>query len=427
MRATTTTAILILLTGLTGCGSSSGGGAAGSSALGGSTAAGSTAQVSFANLAGGSTSGYATASGSRELLVIDNAADWQLFWASHGSNRVPAPATPLIDFSRENVLAAVSGSKPSGGYGIEIKSIEEDANGDWTVLFAETAPAPGAIVTMALTNPFHFVKTPKANGQVTWSTNPSMFVVTDEHGVYQVQGGKDVLVDDRGVSFEIVDARDLLVAGAKPGTSLSYSGDVRSQVLEITAFELDDFAASGRFSAGVFTTLSGKSFGVTGLKIPALQQVRTGAPLWVTGVLGSNPDLRVSSFRVERRFSYTLAGGMVGLRESFSVDLDSGAFTYSRSMVRVPQNDKAFNKTLSAAQLKLLRAYVDAANVHGLPKKYVPQFLIMDAPLPKIALDDAAKASLTEIPAGASPPQVVTHLMQHSRDLIEALILQHAP
>lgn len=49
------------------------------------------------------------------------------------------------------------GKKPTGGFNIDVKSIE-DIEGITRVLVLEKAPAPGAMVTMAITYPYVIVK-----------------------------------------------------------------------------------------------------------------------------------------------------------------------------------------------------------------------------------------------------------------------------
>jgi type III secretory pathway component EscV len=55
------------------------------------------------------------------------------------------------------VIMIASGEKPTGGYGIEVKTAEEK-DGVVTITVEETSPAEGAIVTTALTYPYAVIK-----------------------------------------------------------------------------------------------------------------------------------------------------------------------------------------------------------------------------------------------------------------------------
>jgi len=68
-----------------------------------------------------------------------------------------APCTvPDVDFSTKMVLAVVMGERTSGGYSIDIKEILVKG-GALTVVVKSRSPAPGEIVTLALTNPYDIV------------------------------------------------------------------------------------------------------------------------------------------------------------------------------------------------------------------------------------------------------------------------------
>jgi len=87
-----------------------------------------------------------------ETRVARDDAELAALWAAHGG----AGAPPSVDFQTEIVVALFMGSQPTGGYGISIERLEQrGAALDLSVL--RSSPAPGAIVTQALTAPFQFV------------------------------------------------------------------------------------------------------------------------------------------------------------------------------------------------------------------------------------------------------------------------------
>ena len=75
---------------------------------------------------------------------------------------------PPIDFSKEGVLFLTAGEKPTGGYGISVKTIRRD--GEAIVVNATvTPPPPDAMVTQAMTSPFLVIAIPKVDAAgVRW-------------------------------------------------------------------------------------------------------------------------------------------------------------------------------------------------------------------------------------------------------------------
>jgi protease stability complex PrcB-like protein len=79
------------------------------------------------------------------------------------------PPGPKVDFSKEMVLAVFMGSRPTGGYSIQIQEARVE-KGKLRVTVVEKSPPPGTITTQALTSPFHFVAVKKSSLPVEWRT-----------------------------------------------------------------------------------------------------------------------------------------------------------------------------------------------------------------------------------------------------------------
>lgn len=103
-------------------------------------------------------SGFATP----RTAVID---DWVQLRAFFANSNVNLGVQPHVDFSTEQVLVAAMGTQPTGGYGIEISKVTlmtgGFTGGHAFVEVTERRPAPGQIVTMALTSPIHVVRVPR--------------------------------------------------------------------------------------------------------------------------------------------------------------------------------------------------------------------------------------------------------------------------
>jgi hypothetical protein len=98
-------------------------------------------------------SGIATAR--RE--VIRDAASWARLWAEIHAGRTPMPELPAVDFGREMLIAVATGTRPSGGFSIQVTGVA--TRGDrLEVAVLERCPDSDAIVTMALTQPVEVVR-----------------------------------------------------------------------------------------------------------------------------------------------------------------------------------------------------------------------------------------------------------------------------
>lgn len=112
------------------------------------------------NVARGSNSGV----DEHREVVVRTLAEWESLWKEHGGQ---APA-PTVDFSQEMVAAVFLGSRPTGGYRVDIVSTRRDGEA-LIVEYRERQPGRGDIVTQVLTMPFHIVKLPQHAGPVRFS------------------------------------------------------------------------------------------------------------------------------------------------------------------------------------------------------------------------------------------------------------------
>ena len=96
-------------------------------------------------------------------VVIRQAAEWSALWREHAGDRKP----PTVDLAKSMVIAVFAGSRPTGGYAVDVTQIESK-DGTVVVTYRERRPSPEDIVTQALTAPFHIVVTQAAPGPVTF-------------------------------------------------------------------------------------------------------------------------------------------------------------------------------------------------------------------------------------------------------------------
>lgn len=85
-------------------------------------------------------------------IVVRDSAMWHETWQTIHRPFIPPPPTPPIDFSREMVLVAALGTRPSEGYEIVFENIREDTAGI-EVDLRISEPARGCPVAAAITQP----------------------------------------------------------------------------------------------------------------------------------------------------------------------------------------------------------------------------------------------------------------------------------
>jgi len=111
------------------------------------------AQVLFEILVENETGGFVK----EEIRVIRDHTSLLAIYGYVNRVRKPGFSIPKIDFSKETVIAVFMGEKTTGGFAITIENVKEE-NEKLIVKIKETKPGPEDMVTMAITQPFCFVK-----------------------------------------------------------------------------------------------------------------------------------------------------------------------------------------------------------------------------------------------------------------------------
>jgi len=99
-----------------------------------------------------------THSGIEEALTeaYHTAESFHSLWEKHTSGSFPPPKFPDIDFDSSMVLSAFRGMVNTGGYGIEITSVE-NLESEIVVSCLTTDPDPWAFTPSVISEPFHIV------------------------------------------------------------------------------------------------------------------------------------------------------------------------------------------------------------------------------------------------------------------------------
>ena len=87
------------------------------------------------------------------VLAVSERAFLNKVWPLAAGRRLPKPAPPPLDFQRESVAAFFWGTKPTGGYSIDVSGVSLKG-GVLVVQLRLQKPKPGSLVTQAITSPY---------------------------------------------------------------------------------------------------------------------------------------------------------------------------------------------------------------------------------------------------------------------------------
>jgi PrcB C-terminal len=97
-------------------------------------------------------------------VVAHTAAEWSTLWRQHAPDR-PRPA---VDFTRSMVIGVFLGSRPTGGYAVDVERIDGSER-EVTVTWREAKPPADAVVTQVITTPYHLVTVDHVAGAVRFA------------------------------------------------------------------------------------------------------------------------------------------------------------------------------------------------------------------------------------------------------------------
>ncbi len=109
----------------------------------------------------------------RERAVVRTEEEWIAFWERLRGSLAPEPAPPSVDFQEHMVIVAAMGSRPSGGFSIQVEGIHED-DGALHVVIHEQSPGRTCFVTAAITSPVVAVRVPRTDREVIFHERESV-------------------------------------------------------------------------------------------------------------------------------------------------------------------------------------------------------------------------------------------------------------
>ena len=108
-----------------------------------------------------------------ERLVVRDALAWAFVWTRIYENVSAQPPLPAIDFSKEQVIVAATGARPSSGYSIRITGASGSGNAI-TVRLESQSPGPGCGVLTVVTHPVTVAKMGRTVESVVFEETPTV-------------------------------------------------------------------------------------------------------------------------------------------------------------------------------------------------------------------------------------------------------------
>jgi hypothetical protein len=104
-------------------------------------------------------------------VTIRDVEAWRKMWKQiYRRGPSPSPELPDINFSKEMVILAALGSRPTGGYAIFIESIYK-RDGRLVIKVSSQSAGKNCMVTQAVTQPLDIVRIPKSGMPVVFIEN----------------------------------------------------------------------------------------------------------------------------------------------------------------------------------------------------------------------------------------------------------------
>lgn len=100
--------------------------------------------------------------------AINTQQEWENLWNLTFSDSWPIPIVLTFNFTENTIIASYLGSKPTGGYSIEIIEIVE-LDDHVNVRVEEKNPNKGDYLTQGVTEPYHIVKANKISKSIIFT------------------------------------------------------------------------------------------------------------------------------------------------------------------------------------------------------------------------------------------------------------------
>lgn len=110
---------------------------------------------------------YASGLTDSARVVVRHTQQWTDLWNSLWSRHFPQPVLPDVDFSRDMLVVAALGTRPTGGYGPYVDSAYQRTD-HLEVVVRKVAPGTSCVTTQAITQPVDVARLPRSDQRVRY-------------------------------------------------------------------------------------------------------------------------------------------------------------------------------------------------------------------------------------------------------------------
>ena len=96
--------------------------------------------------------------------MIHSSDEWSGVWQTLHAGLSPVPELPAIDFGREMLVLAATGTRSSGCFQIDVTAATLTRHGKIEIQVVETYPGPACACIAVLTQPVHVVRVERVPG-----------------------------------------------------------------------------------------------------------------------------------------------------------------------------------------------------------------------------------------------------------------------
>jgi hypothetical protein len=344
-------------------------------------------EIPFTSLGTSQHSGHTTA----KQQVIQTKTAYDAWYQNAGG----PPATPTVDFTKEDVLAVAMGTKPTSGYAIEITKVEYTNFGllplTGVVHYKETKPS--GFTLQVLTTPSHVVKVTKTPGLTKYvfvndSAAPAYPYDKLSFNVSWPFDGTSSTIElgpkgDATVYRSSPTAKYAPVVGTATAAELKAVNDAfaKANVKTLPASVKDDrvFIIAPK-AMQLESTIAGTTYTFTA----SLDYYKTYEPRvkpLCDALQAISDRLLKAPATTFEKLSLATEGGLVVQRSDFIVSWD-GTVTVLHRIGMGPT--RPYTGRATKAELDAIKAAFAAADATNLPAKITPTHVIPDVPSEKL-------------------------------------------
>lgn len=108
---------------------------------------------------------------SQRTVVVRTGAEWTSLWREHK----PGSAPPVVDFTRDMVVAVFLGDRPNSGYSASVDGVSADPAG-LSVIYTEGSTTGSCVIAPVVTQPYAIVRVQRVEGPASFIARSALAI-----------------------------------------------------------------------------------------------------------------------------------------------------------------------------------------------------------------------------------------------------------